>query len=111
MIFRAGESCQEIAGLRATEEYICIDAPEFLVGKLHSYAFQMEVVDKTYQIEGFTPTLSMSNDHCNVKINLCYYESSGFSSDPAMGPLSSSILSKTIFRWKSHQGQINPSFE
>ncbi len=53
-----------------------MDAPEFLVGKVHSYAFQMEVVDKTYHIEGFTPTLSMSTDHCNVKINLCYYESS-----------------------------------
>ena len=54
-----------------------MDAPEFLVGTVHSYAFQMEIVDKTYHIEGFTPTLSMSTDHCNVKINLCYYESSG----------------------------------
>uniref|UniRef100_A0A5K3EJ85 Kringle domain-containing protein n=1 Tax=Mesocestoides corti TaxID=53468 RepID=A0A5K3EJ85_MESCO len=72
-LFRAGETCQEIAGLRATEEYICMDAPEFLVGTVQMT--QMEVVDKTYHIEGFTPTLSMSTDHCNVKINLCYYES------------------------------------
>lgn len=68
--------CQEIAGLRATEEFICMDAPEFLVGSLHPMSLQLEVVDKTYQIEGFTPTLSMSSEHCNVKINLCYYESS-----------------------------------
>ncbi|KAH9277864.1 Plasminogen [Echinococcus granulosus] len=81
-LYRAGETCQEIAGLRATEEYICMDAPEFLVGTVHSYAFQMEVVDKTYHIEGFTPTLSMSTDHCNVKINLCYYESTVPESKP-----------------------------
>ncbi len=51
-----------------------MDAPEFLVGKVLPYSVQMEVVDKTYHIEGFTPTVSMSNEHCNVKINHCYYE-------------------------------------
>ncbi|KAM7533029.1 hypothetical protein Aperf_G00000119698 [Anoplocephala perfoliata] len=74
-LYRAGEMCQEIAGLRATDEFICMDAPEFLVGNLDPLSLQLEVVDKTYQIEGFTPTLSMSSEHCNVKINLCYYES------------------------------------
>nr|VZI08875.1 unnamed protein product [Spirometra erinaceieuropaei] len=73
-LYRAGETCQEIAGLRVTEEYVCMDAPEFLVGKVLPYSFQMEVVDKTFHIEGFTPAIYVSNDHCNVKINLCYYE-------------------------------------
>lgn len=68
--------CQELAGMRVTEEFICMDAPEFLLGHNPSLKMQWEVVDKTYQIEGFTPTLSMSSEHCDVKINLCYYESS-----------------------------------
>ncbi|VUZ55970.1 unnamed protein product, partial [Hymenolepis diminuta] len=74
-LYRAGEMCQEIAGMRVTEEFICMDAPEFLLGHNPSLKMQWEVVDKTYQIEGFTPTLSMSSEHCDVKINLCYYES------------------------------------
>ncbi|GAA52472.1 nidogen-2 [Clonorchis sinensis] len=71
-LYRVGDQCQQIEGMRVTEEYICMDAPNR--GDSSWTSIDRNQSSLPYSVKGLTPTRIPLHSQCDVEINLCYYE-------------------------------------
>ncbi|VDP70633.1 unnamed protein product, partial [Echinostoma caproni] len=71
-LYRFGDKCQRIEGMRVTDEYICWDAPN--QGQPGWWSTDTNQTWAPYHSKGATPARMPYHGQCDVEIHLCYYE-------------------------------------